>query len=148
MPTRWIHNTESSPAYLATTINTDLFCSPKITKLNCTHVHYYTRLQSFFSLIYRAFEPMHTAFVSIVAQQQLLSPHIHPNWASSLSPCRPQLSKGGRALSGPNDYDTTHPWEKTLSWLYRLPWEPTFPNSNSSMDWVSPVHRVKNICTG
>ena len=73
MPTRWIRNREPSPAYLAKIINTDLFRSPKITKLNCTHVHYYTRHQSFFSLIYRAFEPMHSAFVSIVAQQQLLS---------------------------------------------------------------------------
>ena len=56
---------QSSLAYLAKTINTDLFCSLKITKLNFTNVHYYTRLQSFFSLIYRAFEPMHSALYSL-----------------------------------------------------------------------------------
>ena len=45
------------PAYLAKTINTDLFCLLKITKSNFTYVHYYSRLPQNFSLIYRAFEP-------------------------------------------------------------------------------------------
>ena len=41
-------STMQSPAYLAKTINTSSFCSLKIKKLNCTHIHYYRRLSYFF----------------------------------------------------------------------------------------------------